>query len=58
MSEKVPLAKEERTRQYAAYSKRYLEIKAELMAKYPDIPESACGDRAMEKADEEFFSDK
>lgn len=55
MSHDLPkrLTPEERTAGYAAYTKRYQEIKADLMVEYPHMGEAACGKRAMEEIDEE-----
>ena len=50
------LTPEERRAQYDAFAKRYQEIKAELMATYPETTEAECGKRALEEADEEFRS--
>jgi hypothetical protein len=49
-----PLTPEERALQYAAFSKRYEERKAELMVKYPHKSEAECGNRALEDVDEEL----
>jgi hypothetical protein len=54
MSARVQLTPEERKAQLAAFAKRYQEIKAELMAAFPDIPEAECGNRALKETDEEF----
>jgi hypothetical protein len=45
---------EERHAQYEAYAKRYMELKAELIALAPHKTEPECGNRALIETDEEF----